>query len=343
MAARVVGWLRLTRFLRRTGSHFAGKRYALALIGAVLLAAAPKQAQAQDLSSKPIRLIVGLAAGGGTDVMARIVAQKMTENLRTTVFVENKAGGNFIPALRELTSSPPDGHTLFFISTSSLITQPLHPDYPFDLAKLTPVTQVSTGPLILVTRNDLGLKCVRELIDYAGKNPDKLRFGVGGGTGSSLYLATELLKARTGIKVSMIPYRGAAPALNDLLGGHIDAMFDAMPAMAPQAKTGRVTPLAVTGKTRSSLLPDVPTILEAGVNYEITGWYGILAPADTPPAIAQRLRDEVAKAVTAPDVVAQLDGQGMVPVGSQPDEWRAYMKSELDTYSKIIKDANIKP
>jgi tripartite-type tricarboxylate transporter receptor subunit TctC len=313
------------------------------LAAAVLLASSPNVAPAQDLSGRPIRLIVGLSAGGGTDVMARLVAQKMTENMRTTVLVENKAGGNFIPALRELTSSAPDGHTLFFISTSSLITQPLHPDYPFDLTKLTPVTQVATGPLILVARNGIGIRSVRELIDYASKHPDKLRFGVGGGTGSSLYLATELLKARTGIKITLVPYRGAAPALNDLLGEHIDAMFDAMPAMAPQAKTGRVTALAVTGNKRSSLLPDVPTILEAGVNYEITGWYGILAPTNTPPAIVQRLRDEVAKAVAAPDVVAQLDGQGMVPVGSQPDEWRRYMMSELETYTKIIKDANIKP
>jgi tripartite-type tricarboxylate transporter receptor subunit TctC len=313
------------------------------LAGAALLASGPKAAQAQDLSSKPIRLIVGLSAGGATDVMARLMAQKMSESMKTTVFVENKTGGNFIPALRELTSSPPDGHTLFFISTSALITQPLHPDYPFDLTKLTPVTQVATGPLILVTRNDLGIKSTRELIDYANKNPDKLRFGVGGGTGSSLYLATELLKARTGIKVTIIPYRGAAPALNDLLGGHIDAMFDAMPVMVTQAKAGKVTPLAVTGTKRSSALPDVPTILEAGVNYEITGWFGILAPTETPAPIVKRLRDEVAKAVAAPDVIAQLDGQGMAPVGSQPDEWRAYLKSELDTYSKIIKDANIKP
>jgi tripartite-type tricarboxylate transporter receptor subunit TctC len=313
------------------------------LAGAALLASSPKAAQAQDLSDKPIRLIVGLSAGGATDVMARLMAQKMSESMKTTVFVENKAGGNFIPALRELTSSPPDGHTLFFISTSALITQPLHPDYPFDLTKLTPVTQVATGPLILVARNDLGIKSARELIDYASKNPDKLKFGVGGGTGSSLYLATELLKARTGIKVTIVPYRGAAPALNDLLGGHIDAMFDAMPVMVTQAKAGKVTPLAVTGAKRSSALPDVPTIMEAGVNYEIAGWFGILAPTDTPPTIVKRLRDEVAKAVAAPDVVAQLDGQGMAPVGSQPDEWRAYLKSELDTYSKIIKDANIKP
>jgi tripartite-type tricarboxylate transporter receptor subunit TctC len=312
------------------------------IVGAALLASLAQPTLAQE-PGKPIRLLVGLSAGGATDVMARLMAQKMSESMKTTVFVENKAGGNFIPALRELTSSPPDGHTLFFISTSALITQPLHPDYPFDLTKLTPVTQVATGPLILVARNDLGIKSARELIDYANKNPDKLRFGVGGGTGSSLYLATELLKARTGIKVSIIPYRGAAPALNDLLGGHIDAMFDAMPVMVTQAKAGKVTPLAVTGTKRSSVLPDVPTILESGVNYEIAGWFGILAPADTPPAIVKRLRDEVAKAVAAPDVITQLDGQGMVPVGSQPDEWRAYLKSELDTYSKIIKDANIKP
>ncbi len=313
------------------------------LTAAALLAASPDAARAQELTGKPIRLIVGLAAGGATDVMARLIAQKMTESMRTTVLVENKVGGNFIPALRELTGSAPDGHTLYFISTSSLITQPLHPDYPFDLTRLTPVTQVATGPLILVARNGLGIRSVRELIEHANRNPDKLRFGVGGGTGSSLYLATELLKARTGIRITIVPYRGAAPALNDLLGEHIDAMFDAMPVMVTQAKAGKVTPLAVTGAGRSPALPDVPTILEAGVSYEIAGWFGILAPTGTPAAVVRRLRDEVAKAVTSPDVVAQLDGQGMAPVGSQPEEWRTYLQSELATYSKIIKDANIKP
>jgi tripartite-type tricarboxylate transporter receptor subunit TctC len=313
------------------------------LAGAVLLLAPPQAARAQDLAGKPIRLIVGLSAGGATDVMARLMAQKMSENMRTTVFVENKVGGNFIPALRELTGAAPDGHTLFFISTSALITQPLHPDYPFDLTKLAPVTQVATGPLILVARNAIGIKSVRELVEHATANPDKLRFGVGGGTGSSLYLATELLKARTGIKITIVPYRGAAPALNDLLGDHIDAMFDAMPVMVTQAKAGKVTPLAVTGAKRSPALPEVPTILEAGFNYEIAGWFGILAPTGTPAPIVKRLRDEVAKAVSAPDVIAQLDGQGMVPVGSEPEVWRAYLQSELATYAKIIKDANIKP
>jgi tripartite-type tricarboxylate transporter receptor subunit TctC len=276
--------------------------------------------------------------------MARLMAQKMSENMRTTVFVENRAGGNFIPALRDLTGSPPDGHTLFFISTSTLITQPLHAGYPFDLTKLTPVTQVATGPLILVVRNGLGVKSLGELIERAKQNPGKLSFGAGGGTGSSLYFATELLKSKTGIALNTVAYKGAGPALNDLLGGHIDGMFDAMPVMVTQAKAGKVTPLAVTSAKRSPALPDVPTIMESGVpNYEMPGWFGILAPAGTPPAVAQRLRDEVAKAVAAPDVVETLDKQGMVPLATQPGEWHNYLKSELATYTQIIKDANIKP
>jgi tripartite-type tricarboxylate transporter receptor subunit TctC len=320
---------------RNAMSTFAQRRRgALALLaGLTLVALHAAPARAQDFSGRPIRMLVGLAAGGATDVMARIVAQKMSEGLRTAVLVENKAGGNFIPAVRELTGSAPDGHTLFFISTSTLITQPLHPDYPFDLTKLTPVTQVATGPLILVVRKDL-----------AKSNPGKLSFGAGGGTGSSLYFATELLKSKTGITAATIPYRGAGPALNDLLGGHIDAMFDAMPVMANQVKAGTVTALAVTSPQRSSALPEVPTVMESGVpDYEIAGWFGILAPAGTPPAIAQRLRDEVAKAVSAPDVIAQLDSQGMQPLASQPKEWHDYMLVELGRYAKIIKDANIKP
>ena len=216
------------------------RRTALRLIACAMLSYASAQAaNAQDFSGKPIRLLVGLAAGGATDVMARLVAQKMSENLRTTVFVENKVGGNFIPALRELTGSPADGHTLFFISTSTLITQPLHPDYPYDLTQLTPVTQVATGPLILVVKNSLGIKTLGELINHAKINPGKLSFGAGGGTGSSLYFATELLKAKTGIKITIVNYRGAGPALNDLLGGHIDGMFDAMPVMACRPRKAR--------------------------------------------------------------------------------------------------------
>jgi tripartite-type tricarboxylate transporter receptor subunit TctC len=314
---------------------------AVALAGAALLAVPP--VRAQDLSAKPIKIIVGLAAGGATDVMARLIAQRMSESLKTTVFVENRAGGIFIPALRDLTSAPADGHTLFFISTSTLITQPLHPDYPFDLTKMTPVTQVATGPLILVARKEHPVKSVRALIDFARQNPGKPVFGAGGGTGSSLYLATELLKAKTGIKPTIVPYKGAGPALNDLLGGHIDAMFDAMPVMVVQAQAGKVTPLAVTGTQRSPALPDVPTMQEQGIDYEMAGWFGILAPPNTPPAIAKRLQDEVKRAVAVPEVVAKLAAEGMQPLATEPDAWHGYLESELDRYTRIIRDAGIKP
>jgi tripartite-type tricarboxylate transporter receptor subunit TctC len=309
----------------------AHRRIGLILAGTLAAIAAAPGAAAQSLQpGKPIRMIVGLTPGGGTDVTARLLAQQMTQNMGLTVLVENKAGGNFIPAGRELMTAAPDGHTLYFISTSSIITQALHPDYPL-------------GPLILVVRNDLGVKTLRELIDLAKKEPGKLRFGMGGGVGSSLGVATEFLKARTGININTVPYRGAAPALNDLLGGHIDAMFDAMPVMAVQATEGKVTPLAVTGSKRSFALPNVPTIQESGLDYLINGWYGVLAPPGTPPAIVQKLRDEAAKAVTPPDVVKTLASQGMEPRGTQPAEWAKYLQSEHAFYSKIIKDAGIKP
>lgn len=317
------------------------RRSLLALLPLAALLAT-QEAPAQELQpGKPIRLIVALSPGGGTDVTARLVAQKMSASMGMNVIVENKTGGNFIPAGREVLTAAPDGHTLYFISTSSLITQAMYSDYPFDIAKFTPVTEAATGPLILVVRNDLGVKTLRELLDRIKAEPDKIKFGLGGGVGSSLGVATELLKARTGAKITSVPYRGAADALNNLLGGHIDAMFDAMPVMAVQAKEGKVTPLAVTGSKRSFLLPDVPTIQESGLDFLINGWYGVLAPPGTPAPIAQKLRDEIAKAVADPAAVKSLADQGMEPRGTQPAEWAKYMEQEKAFYTKVIKDAGI--
>ena len=299
---------------------------------------------AQDLSSRPIRIIVGLVAGGGTDVTARLVAQKLGAALHTNVYVDNRPGGIFIPATRELVNAEPDGHTLLMISTSNVVTQPFHPDYPYDLRNLTPVTEVSDGPLILVARKDAPIKSVADLIAYARQNPGKLTFGSGGGTGSSLYLAAELLRLKTGIKFQNVTYRGAAAALNDLLGAHIDLMFDAMPVMSQQAKAGAVTPLAVTGAKRSAVLPDVPTMMEAGLkDFEVVNYFALFAPPRTPPAIAQRLRDEIAKAISTPDMVEQFARQGMAPVASQPADFAKYLQADLDRWTHVIKDAGLKP
>ena len=322
-----------------------GARLAAFLLTGVFAAVTLPPANAQELQTgKPIRMIVGLSAGGGTDVTARLIGQQMTQNMGTTVLVENKAGGNFIPAAKEVLASPADGHTLYFISASSLITQALNSDYPADLLKFAAVSEVATGPLILVARNELGIKSVRELIDFAKKNPRKLKFGVGGGIGSSLGFGTALLQTLAGIDITIVPYRGAGPALNDLLGGHIDAMIDAMPVMSIQAKEGKVTPLAVTGTKRSPALPDVPTMQELGFpSFVITGWYGILAPPGTPPSIVQKLREEAVKALKPSDVIKTLASQGMEPRGTEPAEFAKYLASELAFYSKIVKDANLKP
>jgi tripartite-type tricarboxylate transporter receptor subunit TctC len=316
----------------------------VALVVAMLVAAPRYPAEAQDLSAKPIKLIVGRAAGSGTDVTVRLLAQKMRESLRTTIDVENRPGENFIPALRELTGAPADGHTLLFMSTSTLIAQPLHPDYPFDLTTLTPVTQVATGPVIVAASKSFPVNTLGNVISYAKANPHRLVFAAGGGTEGPAYLAIELLKAKSRIDVALFAYKGGGPALDDLLRSHVDGVLDGLPVIGPRAKAGLLIPLVVTTARRSPALPDVPTLMEAGISdYEIGHWFGILAPTDTPPAIAKRLRDEVAKAAAAPDVVDRLDQQGMEAVASEPEEWGAYLKSELARYAKIIKDTGIKP
>jgi len=316
----------------------------VALVVATLVAATFRQAEAQDLSGAPIKLIVGVAAGDAADVTARRVAQKMSEGLRTAVDVENRPGKSFIPALREFASAPPDSHTLLFMSTSALIAQPLHSDYPVDLTTLTPVTQVATGPLIVAASKSFPVNTLGNVIAYAKTNPHRLVLAAGGGMGSPAYLAIELLKARTRIDVALLAYKGGGPALDDLLRSHVDGVLDGLPVIGPRAKAGLLMPLAVTSAKRLPALPDLPTVMEAGISdYEIDCWFGIVAPTDMPAAIAKRLRDEVAKAVAAPDVVEGLDQQGMRAVASEPEEWRAYLMSELARYAKIIKDTSIRP
>ena len=320
----------------------AGSALALACVALVLTQAWP--ARAQDFANKPIRIIVGLVAGGATDVTARLIAQKLTDSLHTNVYVENKPGAAFEPALRELTGAPPDGHTLFMISASVVVTQPFHKNYPFDLAKMTSITEVSNGPFILVSRKTASFKTVGDLVAYGKANPGKLTFGSGGGAGSSLYLAAELLRLRSGITIVNVPYKGAAASLNDLLGSHIDAMFDAMPVEVGQVKSGNVVGLAVTSAKRSEALPDVPTMAEQGFkDFVVNNYFGLLAAPGTPPAIAKKLRDEVAKAVASPELVEQFKKQGMAPVGSEPEDFGKLIKTELALWTKVIKDAGITP
>jgi tripartite-type tricarboxylate transporter receptor subunit TctC len=315
---------------------------ALAFIALMLAIAQARPAAAQDFSDRPIRIIVGLAPGGATDVTARLIAQRLTQSLNTNVYVENKPGGAFEPAYRELTTAPPDGHTLFMISAAVTVTQPAQKDYPYDIRKMTPVTEVSEGPFVLVGRKALGFKNVTELVDYGKKNPGKLTFGSGGGTGSSLSLAAELLRISAGITIVNVPYKGAAEALNDLLGGRVDAMFDAMPVQVGQVKAGNVAGLAVTSAQRAPALPDVPTMAESGFkDYVVSNYFGLLAPPDTPPGIAKKLRDEIAKAVAAQDVAELFDKQGMKPVADEPAKFGGVLAADLARWTDVIKKAGI--
>jgi tripartite-type tricarboxylate transporter receptor subunit TctC len=241
-----------------------------------------------------------------------------------------------------LTSAAPDGHTLFMISAAVTVTQPTQKDYPFDIRKMTPVTEVSDGPFILVGRKALNFRNITDLVDYCKKNPGKLTFGSGGGTGSSLSLAAELLRISTGIGIVNVPYKGAAEALNDLLGGRVDAMFDAMPVQVQQVKAGNVSGLAVTSAQRAAALPDVPTMAESGFkDYVVSNYFGLLAPPGTSPAIAQKLRDEVKKIVAAQDVADLFDKQGMRPVANEPKQFGDVLSADLARWTDVIKKAGI--
>src|SRR6185437_11739086 len=247
-------------------------------------------ARAQNFSDRPIKMIVGVAAGGATDVTARVIAQKLSESLKTPVIVENKPGGFFEPAYRELTSAAPDGHTVFMISAAIVVAQPARKNYPFDIRKMTPISEVSSGPFILTARKSLNIKSVADLVAYGKANPGKLTFGSGGGAGSSLSLCAELFRLKAGLKIVNVPYKGAANALTDLMGNSIDAMFDVLPVEVGQVKSGNVIGLAVTGAKRSPALPDVPTMMEAGIkDYETYNYFGLIAPPNTPKNIAKAL------------------------------------------------------
>ena len=317
---------------------------AAALIALTVAGGDFRIAAAQDFSGKPIRIIVGLAPGGGTDVTARLIAQRLSASLATNVYVENKPGGAFEPAYRELVNAAPDGHTLFLISTATVVTQPAQKDYPFDVRKITPVTEVADGPFILTGRIALGFHNVTDLVAYGRKNPGKLTFGSGGGSAGSLSLDAELLRLAAGIAIVNVPYKGSVEALTDLLGGRVDAMFDATPIEIPQVKQGAVSGLAVTGAQRLAALPEVPTLLKSGFKaFQRVQLFRLLAPPDTPLAIAQKLRDEVAKAVAAPDVIDLFDKQGMKPVASQPAEFGKMLATDLARWTDVIKQAGIEP
>jgi len=305
------------------------------------LAIACSQAHAQAYPSKPIRLLVGLAPGGGTDVIARIVAAKLSEGIRQQVLVENRVGSGGLLAADAAAKAASDGYMLLFGGVSNIAIFPsLYKKLPYDPVKdFAPISLVAAVPNVLVVNPNLPVKNVSELVAWAKANPGKLSYG-SSGAGSTLHLSMEMLKSATGIDAVHVPYKGGAPAVADLLGGQIHVMFDNLPGQIANIKYGRTRALAVTSAKRSAQLPDVPTMMDAGVpDFEVVVWYGILAPSATPKTIVDKLNTEIVKVLNSPDVKDRLAKEGADSIPSTPAAFAAFQKSEIAKWAKVVKDS----
>ena len=301
-------------------------------------------AAAQDYPNKPVRIIVPFAAGGVADLLPRMVGEKLQQKWGQPVIVENKVGAAGNIGMAEGARAAADGYTLTLAPTGNLTVNPaLFPNLPFDTAKdFVPVTMLAQVANVLVVHPSVPAKTLKELIAYAKANPDKLNFA-SPGDGSGAHLAGELLKLEAGIKATHVPYKGLAPAVNDLLGGQVQMMFAGISTVLQHVKSGKLVALAVASPQRNPQLPDTPTVIESGIpGFEVISWYGIVTRAGTPPAVVQKLHRDMVEALKAEDVRAKLAGLGLEPVGNTPEQFDALIRAEGRKWSDIVKRANIK-
>ena len=313
-----------------------------AAVAGVLLILAGTASGQQAYPSKPIRLILPYAPGGSTSVTGRLLGQKLTEGWGQQVIVDNRPGGNTIIGSEALVRSPPDGYTIMMVTSTHTIN-PSILKTPYDAVKdFAPVTTITRSPFGLVVHRALPVKTLKEFIALAKSRPRQIDYA-SSGTGTSNHLAVELLSMHAGIKLNHIPYKGGGPALIDLLGGQVQLHMNVPPNLIPNIKAGRLRGLAVSGEARVSALPDVPTFTEAGLPaFTLTNWQGILAPAATPKPIIDRLAAEIAKALQTPDMHDKLLSLGMSAWSMTPEQFAALIRSDIDTFAKVVKAANIK-
>jgi tripartite-type tricarboxylate transporter receptor subunit TctC len=300
-------------------------------------------AQAQGYPDRPVKLIVPFAAGGSSDTVARIIAQKLTASMGQTFVVENKpgAGGNIGGDL--VAKSPPDGYALLFAAGSTAINVSLYSKMPFDPQKdLDPVIHVCNVTGILVAHPTVPAKTVQELIQLAKDKPGTINYA-SAGAGTVIHLAGELFKLKTGVQMTHVPYKGSGPAMMDLIGGQVQVMFANMPGTLQHVKADRLRVLGVTTAKRSPLLPDVPTIAESGVEgYAAQTWFGVFAPAGTPKDIVAKLNAEINKALRAPELMEHLRLEGADAIGGTPEEFRAFVRGEIERWAPVVKAAGVK-
>ena len=301
-------------------------------------------AAAQSFPSKQVRIIVGLAPGGTTDLVSRILAQKLTEAWGQNVIVDNRPGASGMIGGDLVAKAAPDGYTLLITPQTSIAVAPaLYGKAPYDAAKdFATITLVGSTPLLMVVHPSFPPKTFAEFAVLAKKSGNKLTFG-SGGIGSSPHMAGELLSAQLGIRMNHVPYKGENPAIADTIGGQIPIMFANLPVAVPHVKTGKLRGLANTAATRSPLAPEIPTVAESGFkDYAIATWYGFLGPAGLPPELIARLQRDVSRIVNQPDNRERLVNMGVDIIANSSDEFAAYLRAEIARYTKIIKDAGIK-
>jgi len=323
--------------------HF-GRIVAVALLALVGQATGP--AQAQDFPTRTVRLVVAFPPGGPTDFVARLLADKLKSLLGQTVIIENKPGANGAVGAEYVANADPDGYTLFFTTVGAVAITPhmRASKAGYDpITSFAPITLLVRNTTVLVVRPDLPINSVKELTAMAKDKPDAIPFA-STGIGSMPHLALELFQSAAGVKFLHVPYRGAAPALTDLLGGQVQALFADAPVLMPHIQAGKLKPLAAASGSRNEALPQVPTLAELGFSDTTAdNWYGLLAPARTPRPIVLKLNAAVTSALNDPEVRAKLIGSGAIPAPTTPEEFGTILKNELDRWGAVIRDKNIKP
>jgi len=315
------------------------------IVIAVLAATGSNSATAQNYPTKPIRFIVPFAPGGAADFTTRGLAQKLTESLGQQVVVDNRAGASGVIGVQLVANSARDGYTILLGSSSNLAALPsLTPNLPYDPIKdFAPVSLAVLVPNILVAHPSVPAQSIKELIAIAKSKPGQLSYA-SPGIGTNSHIAGELLNRAAGIRLLHVPYKGGGLAVNDLLGGHVQLMFGGISTSLPMVRAGKLRALGVTSLKRVAAAPDVPTLSESGLpGYEIVQWFGVLAPSGTPRTIITKLHGEIVKAIGSPNLRDRYTQQGLEPTSNTPAEFAAYMKVEIEKWSRLAKEAGIKP
>ena len=311
-----------------------------AVLGVVICALSPGPASA-DYPDKVVRIIVPVAAGGGVDVMARLLAQRLGDRLGQQFIVENRAGAAGVIGTKSVIRSPADGYTLLYTPSSLSLTVAVSKSAPYDVAKdLTPIVNLAVSPYALAVHASVPARTVGEFIAYAKANPGKISYS-SAGIGSASHLAAELFKSMAGIEMVHVPNKGMSPALVDVMGGHVQAMFASVPALLTE-KSDNVRPIAMAEKKRSQLMPDLPTISESGLaDFEVGNWAGLLAPAGLDPAIVKKLHDEIIAILATPDMTERVRTLGYDVLASTPEDFGAQIRNDVVRWAEVVKKADI--